>query len=79
MVKMSDDYVILLYSTSKKGKSTMHYVVLNENGEVVYTKEYKDMAFYADTQPILYQGSVVWTESDGSKTFLYKIPAKIAE
>ena len=79
MVKLSGDYMVLLYSTTRKKKSTVHYVLLNADGEVAYQTEYAGMEFHGDTQPILSQGSIVWTESDGSKTFLYKIPAKIAE
>lgn len=75
LVKMSDDYVILMYSTREKKKSILHYVVLNENGDEVYRTQYKGMVFHADTQPILYNGSVVWTEVVGKKKMLYSIPA----
>ena len=76
LIKMSDDYVILMYSTREKRKSTLHYVVLNENGDEIYRTQYKDMVFRADVQPILYNGSVVWTEAVGKKKILYSIPAR---
>lgn len=48
---------------------------MNENGDEVYRTQYKGMVFHADTQPILYNGSVVWTEVVGKKKMLYSIPA----
>lgn len=89
LVKLSDDYVALLYSTTKKNKSTLHYVVLDEKGDTVYSTTYKDMIFTGGTQPILYDGSIVWSdvkETYNKKnweyketTYMYSIPAKIAK
>ena len=91
LVKLSDDYVVLLYTTTKKaGKETttvLNYVVLNESGSVVYKTTYKGMCFTAGTQPILYNGSIVWTDvvstynkktgREKDKTYYYSIPARI--
>lgn len=87
LVKLSDDYVALLYTTTLKKKTTLHYVVLNESGSVVYKTTYKGMKFSASTQPVLYDGAIVWTdvvEKYKKKTYeyteqpyYYQIPAKI--
>ena len=86
LVKLSDDYVVLLYATKKKkSKSLLHYVVLNEEGKAIYKTTYKNMKFTGSTQPILYNGAIVWTDVEVKKTktsskkatYFYHIPARI--
>ena len=89
LVKLSDEYIVLMYSSKKKNKSTLHYLVLNQNGEIVYSKNYEGMIFTGGTQPILYNGSIVWSdvkETYNKKsgkykctTYMYSIPAKVSE
>lgn len=62
MLKLSDDYVVVMYTTTKKSKDTLHYVVVNDAGKVVCHKTYKNMVFSASTQPILHNGAIVWTD-----------------
>lgn len=69
MVKLSDDRFAILYSTvprkydMQKQKSTLHYVVVDNNGKKVYSKAYKNMQFDGETQPILYRGYIQWVAS----------------
>lgn len=62
LVKISDDYVALMYTSTLGSKTVLNYVVLDANGKVVCKKKYSGMTFSASTQPILFQGSIVWTD-----------------
>lgn len=79
MVKLTDNRFVILYSTTQKGKSTLHYTVYSDTGKKIYSKKYSNMVFDGDSQPILSNGSIVWisaTESNGKvKSKLYSIPA----
>lgn len=91
MVKLSDDYVVLMYTTTKKSKDTLHYVVLNNDGKVVYSKTYSNMEFTASSKPILYNGAINWVDvkytykkenwygmtiwEAHGKNYFYRIPA----
>ena len=82
MVKLSESYVALLYNTIKNDKNTLHYVVLDNNGKLVFEKTYKDKFFSGSTQPILVDGSIVWTSeaNNGEMTSYYNsIPAIISK
>jgi hypothetical protein len=57
--------------------------VIDNNGKKIYSTSYSGMEFSGGTQPILYNGSIVWVESRynytatdwyGLKTNLYQIP-----
>ena len=92
-IKLSDDYMALMYTVTKNDKDTLHYVVVNDTGKVVCHKTYKNMIFSAATQPILHNGSIVWTDAiyywkkfktkksyyykQQEKHYFYKIPAVI--
>jgi hypothetical protein len=60
-VKISDYNIAVLYTTTKKKDTKLHYVVLDNEGAVTYQKTYANMAFDGGTQPILNDGSIVWT------------------
>ena len=98
MVKLSDDYVALMYTSYNDGNGkyerengTLHYLVLNAAGDVVYKKAYKNMEFTASSQPIVNNGSITWVDNKytyktvkwGSftynefteKPYIYRIPA----
>ncbi len=79
MVKLTDNRFVILYSTTQKGKSTLHYAVYSDTGKKIYSKKYANMVFNGDSQPILYNGSIVWIspiQSNGKvKSKLYSIPA----
>lgn len=62
MVKLSDAYVAIMYSTYYNDKATLHYVLVDAAGKVVRHKTYSGKVFTGSTQPILYQGSIVWTD-----------------
>lgn len=70
MVKLSDAYVAIMYSTYSGNKSTLHYVLVDAAGKVISHKKYSGKVFTGSTQPILYQGSIVWT--DVKRTFVQK-------
>lgn len=61
-VKLSDDAIVIMYTTVKKSKSTLHYVVVNNQGNVICKKTYKNMEFTASSQPILYNGAINWVD-----------------
>lgn len=79
MVKLTDNRFAVLYSTTQKGKSTLNYAVYSDTGKKIYSKKYSNIVFYGDSQPILYNGSIVWIspiENKGKvKSKLYSIPA----
>lgn len=61
-IKLSDDAVVIMYTTTLKSKSTLHYVVVNDQGNVICKKDYKNMEFTASSQPILYNGAINWVD-----------------
>ena len=98
MVKISDDRFAILYVTQdsqkksdESGYNTLTYYVVNDKGEKVYKKDYKNTELTGIVQPILYKGYIVWSEKkttysediiDGRyvynskvQTITYKIPA----
>lgn len=77
MVKLSDERFAVLYTTTtKKDKTTLHYVVVNDAGKKIYSKTYSNMELTDESQPILYNGSIVWTETSyTNNTTLYSVPA----
>lgn len=85
MVKLSEDRYAILYSTTNtKGKETMHYVVVNNAGKKIYSTSYTGMHFTGASEPILYNGNLVWMEGERcnykngkpyDKEVLYQIPA----
>lgn len=79
MVKLTDNRFVILYSTTKKGKSTLNYAVYSDTGKKIYSKKYSNMVFNGDSQPILHNGSIVWIspiDNNGKvKSKLYSIPA----
>ena len=84
MLKLAEDRYAILYATKKDNVSTVHYVVVDNNGKKIYATSYSGMEFSGGTQPILYKGSIVWVECNysyaatewyGLKTKLYQIPA----
>lgn len=82
MVKLSDNYFAVMYSTiTAGGTERMHYVVIDNSGKKVYSKTYKSVKFYAGSQPILYKGNIVWTEAWYASDYVtsvvrtYRIPA----
>ena len=57
-------------------------MVLDNNGKLVFEKTYKDKFFSGSTQPILVDGSIVWTSeaNNGEMTSYYNsIPAIISK
>lgn len=79
LIKLSDFNFAILYSTIKNKKETLHYVVFDNNGNKVFEKNYYNMVFTGSAQPIVVDGSIVWTaEKDKSGIAYYcSIPAKI--
>lgn len=82
MVKLAEDRFAILYTTQAKKKKTLHYVVVNDIGEKIYSKTFAGMDLTDESQPILFNGSIVWTETDWLddweldwKTTLYSVPA----
>ena len=62
MVKLSDDRVAVMFTTTRNNKGTLHYVVLNNEGTVVLRKKYSNMEFSASSQPILSNGGITWLD-----------------
>lgn len=75
MVKLADDRFAIIYTTETGNhKNKLHYVVVDDTGKKIYSKTYPDMELKEAVQPILYKGSIVWTQTDW-ETMLYSIPA----
>ena len=62
MVKLSDDRVAVMFTTTRNNKGTLHYVVLNNEGTMVFRKKYSNMEFSASSQPILSNGGITWLD-----------------
>lgn len=79
MVKLSDKRFAILYNTETNGKDKLHYVVVDNNGKKVYSKNYNGMYLYGKSQPILYKGYIQWVATylkDNRRiTKSFRIPA----
>lgn len=62
-VKLSENAIAIMYSTSLKSKQTLHYIVVNDQGNVICRKNYKNMEFTASSQPILHKGGIYWVDA----------------
>jgi len=63
MVKITDTRFVILYSTTENGKDTLHYVVVDNKGKKILEKEYKDIYFYANSDPIIHKGYISWVST----------------
>lgn len=66
MVKISDEYIAVLYQTTEGKKTKVNYVVVNNKGKKVYSKSYSGMTFQGGSQPILSNGNIFWAESENT-------------
>ena len=72
LVKICDSRFAILYSTQENKKETLHYLVVDESGKVVYEKSYKDMHF-SDSDRLLFAGGyIVWVERFYKQDSSYK-------
>ncbi|MCR4691316.1 MAG: hypothetical protein K5739_08230 [Lachnospiraceae bacterium] len=60
MVTLSDDRFAIIWNEFKKKKSTLKYVVVDQKGNVICKKSYKNTPFDASSQPILFNGYIMW-------------------
>ncbi|MCR4690711.1 MAG: hypothetical protein K5739_05175 [Lachnospiraceae bacterium] len=80
IIKVSEDRFAVLFSTSKKNGSDqkLHYVLVDDSGKILKKKTYRNMYFTGGVQPLLYRGSIFWSESfyEGisKKVMCYSIP-----
>ncbi len=80
IVKISNDRFVILYSTSSANSQMkkVHYVMVDDTGKILKKKTYNNMIFTGATQPILYNGSIFWSDVEyqwsGSKVYHYSIP-----
>lgn len=81
MIKLDDNRFGIMYTTTTGNKSKLNYVVVDNDGKIIYTRTYSDMTFSGGTQPIIYNGRIVWIDSkENKKTYkttnkIYAIPA----
>ena len=81
MVKLNEDRYAILYSVKENNITTVKYLVINNAGKIVYSKNYSGMEFKGGSQPIVYNGNITWLETSykpdysGTETKLYSIPA----
>ena len=66
MVKISDEYIAVMYQTTEGKKTKVNYVVVNNKGKKVYSKCYSGMRFQGGSQPILAKGNIFWAESENA-------------
>ncbi len=62
IVKITNTRFAILYTTTTNNVSTLNYVLVKDNGKVLIRKTYNDITFTAATQPIIYNGYIVWTD-----------------
>ena len=64
IVKISNDRFVILYSSSSANSQMkkVHYVIVDDTGKILKKKTYNNMIFTGATQPILYNGSIFWSD-----------------
>ena len=72
LIKICDSRFAILYSTQENKKDTLHYLVVDDSGNVVYKKSYKDMIFSGIKQPLLSGGYIMWIEGFYKQESKYK-------
>lgn len=75
MVKISDDRFAILYTTTYKKKDTLNYVLVDNNGNVISKKTFKNTSFSAGSQPIVFNNSIVWIDKkkDSKTTYINRL------
>lgn len=63
MVKISDNEFALIYQLVNKDKKSTGFILIDSEGKVIKRKKY-DIFFSCYTQPIYYNNSIVWIDSN---------------
>lgn len=76
MTKLSDNRFGILYSVTTGNKSAVHYMVIDANGNKVFSRTIKGASLSGATQPCYANGKLVWLASASDyKGRLYSIRA----
>ena len=81
MVKLDDNRYGIIYMTTKGNDNTVNYTIINEDGKEIYSEKFKGYCFQTGSQPIVYNGCVVWmvsqynTDLGKYRNKMYAIPA----
>ncbi len=61
IVKISDDRFMIMFSIYGKGQK-LYCIEVDDGGNILSKKTYKDMAFTGATQPIFHNGRIFWSD-----------------
>ena len=81
LVPVGNDRYVILYSEETSGQSILHYLLMDTSGTVLLSKDYKNVTFQTDSQPILWDHKITWVSGnydngsyENSSAHLYQIP-----
>lgn len=63
IVKVTNYRFVVLFTTTTNERTTLNYVVVNDNGKIVLRKTYNNITFNAGSQPIVHDGFIVWADA----------------
>lgn len=78
MVKISEDKFALIYQINDKDNHKTGLILINSSGTVLEKKEY-DFFFSCHTQPIYYNGSILWIDHSQNEDDYYWYEEDLSE
>lgn len=81
LVPVGNDRYVVLYSEETSKQSILHYLLMDNSGSILLSKDYKNVSFQTDSQPILWGRNITWVSGNydngkysSSNAYLYQIP-----
>lgn len=81
LVSVDENRYAVLYSEETSDQSILHYLLMDNSGNVLLSKSYKNVTIQTDSQPILRGRNITWVAGnydngnyDSSNGYLYQIP-----
>lgn len=81
LISVGNDRYVILYSEETSDQSILHYLLMDTSGNILLSKDYKNVTFQTDSQPILWGQNITWVSGnydngsyDSSNAYLYQIP-----
>lgn len=81
LISAGNDRYVILYSEEASGQSILHYLLMDNSGTILLSKDYKNVTFRTDSKPVLWGRNITWVSGnydngsyDTSNACLYQIP-----